>query len=203
MSSKTVLSSGKNVSVGVLHEMESTLKVTEVSMCRNKYVFIPTHSSGSFGSPLLHRCVLHALLGRHRNEVLGQQCGWFGLSPRLCFVSPNRWVIWGKQIFLFGFGFLTNSTLVLRINKLLVSYVTACVSRRTPSCFSHTSHFCSRIWPACHTPCLDCSPHCPRLLPSWLARPSGFSSNVTSWRDTPWPQVNLYDTAPLPQLFPL
>ena len=28
--SKTVLNSGKNVSVGVLHQMESTLKVTEV-----------------------------------------------------------------------------------------------------------------------------------------------------------------------------
>ena len=27
---KTVLSSGKNVSIGVLHQMESTLKVTEV-----------------------------------------------------------------------------------------------------------------------------------------------------------------------------
>ena len=30
MSSKTVLSSGKNVFIDVLHEMESTLKVTEV-----------------------------------------------------------------------------------------------------------------------------------------------------------------------------
>ena len=30
MSSKTVLSSGKNVLIGVLHQMESTLKVTEV-----------------------------------------------------------------------------------------------------------------------------------------------------------------------------
>ena len=29
MSSKTVLSSGKNISVGVLHQMERTLKVTE------------------------------------------------------------------------------------------------------------------------------------------------------------------------------
>ena len=29
-SSKTVLSSGKNVSIGVLHQMESALKVTEV-----------------------------------------------------------------------------------------------------------------------------------------------------------------------------
>ena len=30
MSSKIVLSSGKNISVGVLQQMESTLKVTEV-----------------------------------------------------------------------------------------------------------------------------------------------------------------------------
>ena len=30
MSSKTVLSSGKNVLIGVLHQMESTLTVTEV-----------------------------------------------------------------------------------------------------------------------------------------------------------------------------
>ena len=37
MSSKTVLSSGKNVSIGVLHQMESTLKVTEVWTCRNNY----------------------------------------------------------------------------------------------------------------------------------------------------------------------
>ena len=29
MSSKTVLSSGKNVSIGVLQQMEDTLKVTE------------------------------------------------------------------------------------------------------------------------------------------------------------------------------
>ena len=27
---KTVLNSGKNISIGVLHQMESTLKVTEV-----------------------------------------------------------------------------------------------------------------------------------------------------------------------------
>ena len=27
---KTILSSGKNISIGVLHQMESTLKVTEV-----------------------------------------------------------------------------------------------------------------------------------------------------------------------------
>ena len=30
ISSKTVFSSGKNVSIGVLHQMESTSKVTEV-----------------------------------------------------------------------------------------------------------------------------------------------------------------------------
>ena len=30
MSPETVLSSGKNISIGVLHQMESTLKVTEV-----------------------------------------------------------------------------------------------------------------------------------------------------------------------------
>ena len=30
MSSKTVLSSGKNVSIGILHQMQSTSKVTEV-----------------------------------------------------------------------------------------------------------------------------------------------------------------------------
>ena len=30
MSSNSVLSSGKNISIGVLHRMENTLKVTEV-----------------------------------------------------------------------------------------------------------------------------------------------------------------------------
>lgn len=47
--------------------------------------------------------------------------------------SPKSWVIWGKQIFLFGFGFLTNSIRILKINKL-VSYITACASHWTPSC---------------------------------------------------------------------
>ena len=38
---KTVLSSGENVSLGVLHQMESTLKVPEIFMCKNKYtIFI-------------------------------------------------------------------------------------------------------------------------------------------------------------------
>ena len=32
--SKTVLSSGKNISIGVLHQMESTLKVTEIKQVR-------------------------------------------------------------------------------------------------------------------------------------------------------------------------
>ena len=36
-SSKTVLSSGKKVLISVLHQMESTLKLTEVSTCKNKY----------------------------------------------------------------------------------------------------------------------------------------------------------------------
>ena len=30
MSPKTILNSGKNISIGVLHQMKSTLKVTEV-----------------------------------------------------------------------------------------------------------------------------------------------------------------------------
>ena len=37
MSSKAVLSSRKNVLTGVLHQMESTLKVTAFYTCRNKY----------------------------------------------------------------------------------------------------------------------------------------------------------------------
>lgn len=47
--------------------------------------------------------------------------------------SPKSWVTWGKQIFLFSFGFLTNVILILKINKL-VSYITACASHWTPSC---------------------------------------------------------------------
>ena len=49
MSSETVLSSGKNISLGVLSEMESTLKVTEVYTCKNKYtIFInKLHFGGS------------------------------------------------------------------------------------------------------------------------------------------------------------
>ena len=38
MSSKTVLSSGKKFSVGVMPQMESTLKLTEVQTYRNKYI---------------------------------------------------------------------------------------------------------------------------------------------------------------------
>ena len=34
---KTVLSSGKNVVIGVLHQIESTWKVTEVETCKNKF----------------------------------------------------------------------------------------------------------------------------------------------------------------------
>ena len=37
MSSKTVSSSGENIVIGVLHQMESTLKVIEVETCKNKY----------------------------------------------------------------------------------------------------------------------------------------------------------------------
>ena len=36
-SSKTVWRSGKNVSIGVLHKMESTLRASEVQTCKNKY----------------------------------------------------------------------------------------------------------------------------------------------------------------------
>ena len=36
---KLFLNSGKNVLKGVLHQMESTLKVTEVETCKNKYIF--------------------------------------------------------------------------------------------------------------------------------------------------------------------
>ena len=34
---KTVLSSGKSVSIDVLHQVESTWKMTEVQTCKNKY----------------------------------------------------------------------------------------------------------------------------------------------------------------------
>ena len=37
LSTTTVLSRGKNASKGVLHQMESTLKVTEIYMCKDKY----------------------------------------------------------------------------------------------------------------------------------------------------------------------
>ena len=37
---KTDLSSGKNVSIGVWHKMESTLKVTEVETCKNTQFLI-------------------------------------------------------------------------------------------------------------------------------------------------------------------
>ena len=36
-SSKTVLSSARNISIGVSYQMESTLKVTEIYTCKNKY----------------------------------------------------------------------------------------------------------------------------------------------------------------------
>lgn len=59
----------------------------------------------------------------------------------------KTWVIWSKQVFLFvcfvlffGYGFLADSILVLRINKLIVSYVTVFVSHCTPSCFFSSSH---------------------------------------------------------------
>ena len=38
MSSQTIWSSGKNVSIGVLHQMESTLKVADIETCKNKYI---------------------------------------------------------------------------------------------------------------------------------------------------------------------
>ena len=38
---KMVLSSGKKVLIGILYQMESTLKITEVETCKNKYtIFI-------------------------------------------------------------------------------------------------------------------------------------------------------------------
>ena len=37
MNSKTVLNNGKNVLIGVLRQMKSTLKVTEVNTCKNRY----------------------------------------------------------------------------------------------------------------------------------------------------------------------
>ena len=47
--SKTVLSSGKNVLIGVLHKMESTLKVMEDYTCKNKYtIFMNKFYFGGF-----------------------------------------------------------------------------------------------------------------------------------------------------------
>lgn len=57
----------------------------------------------------------------------------FAFHHGFALFSPKSWVSWGKQVFLFGFGFLTNFILILKINKL-VSYITACASHWTPSC---------------------------------------------------------------------
>ena len=40
----------KMVSIGLLHQMESTLKVTEVSMCKNKYINFYNFGGGQFSS---------------------------------------------------------------------------------------------------------------------------------------------------------
>ena len=52
MSSKTVLGSGKNILIDVLHQMESTLKVTEVLTCKNKYSFFINKFQVLGGLPL-------------------------------------------------------------------------------------------------------------------------------------------------------
>lgn len=58
--------------------------------------------------------------------------------PRALLCSQSR-VGWPEVSV--GSDFLIDSILVLRINKLIVSYVilTSCISLWTPSCFSHTS----------------------------------------------------------------
>ena len=53
MTSRTVWSSGKNILIGALHQRKSTLKVTEVSTCKNKYTFFCKYIPVFFGSPLV------------------------------------------------------------------------------------------------------------------------------------------------------
>ena len=40
----------KNILITVVHQMESTLKVTEVSMCKNKYINFYNFGGGQFSS---------------------------------------------------------------------------------------------------------------------------------------------------------
>lgn len=72
-----------------------------------------------------HHWCLWAPFWHYRYRILRPRFRWFGSHHAFALFSLKNWVIWGKQIFLFGFGFLTNSILVLRINKLVISYVTA------------------------------------------------------------------------------
>ena len=64
---KTVLNSGKNrcILIGVLHQMESTLKVIEVKKCKNKYtIFINKFYFGGLPPQIFINSVLiTSLLG--------------------------------------------------------------------------------------------------------------------------------------------
>jgi len=85
--------------------------------------------------------------------------------------------------------------MVLSITKPLVSYVIACVSSWTPSCFSSSGLWSAQGFGKLVTLGLDyCSPSpaFPRL-----AHPSGLSSNVTSGREL-FPDLKLTSIAPVP-----
>ena len=45
------MSSGKNVSIGALHQLESTLKVTEIYTCKNKYKIFYKQILGIYWDP--------------------------------------------------------------------------------------------------------------------------------------------------------
>ena len=68
-SSNTAVSAGKNALVGVLHQTERTVKMTEIYTCRNKYTIFINKFQGFFGSPRIG-IILDTLLSFNSNGTL-------------------------------------------------------------------------------------------------------------------------------------